>query len=339
MTNHVAALDELDRRIVAALQVNGRASWRRIAEVIGEPERTVARRAARLFDAGMVKVKALASPERTGRGDPAVLRLRCEPRCLRPAASELALHEASLWVYAIAEGSEAVAEVFCPPQHFAGFLHEDVSALPGLVGYSAHPVLHYFRVVDTWQPGILTQDQVTRLVDPPTHKPVPHFGPVIELDSDERAIMKALIIDGRATHEELAGVAGVSKATARRRVEALRSMDLLNIRAVVEPSLLGLPVEAVLWLKAAGRHVNPIGRALAALPFVRYAAAVTGEHQIVAQVAMPDKTALHQLLSSDADWMRHVDAMEVSLVVDVFKRSDVLALKLPLGRGNLETEI
>jgi DNA-binding Lrp family transcriptional regulator len=41
-------LDELDRRIVGALQIDGRASWRRIAEVLGEPERTIARRGSAL---------------------------------------------------------------------------------------------------------------------------------------------------------------------------------------------------------------------------------------------------------------------------------------------------
>lgn len=40
----IPVLDSLDRRIVAALQVNGRAGWRRIAAVLDIAERTVAAR-------------------------------------------------------------------------------------------------------------------------------------------------------------------------------------------------------------------------------------------------------------------------------------------------------
>jgi hypothetical protein len=44
----VRLLDPRERRIVVALQLDGRSSWRRIAEVLDEPERTVARRGGEL---------------------------------------------------------------------------------------------------------------------------------------------------------------------------------------------------------------------------------------------------------------------------------------------------
>ena len=52
-------LDELDRRIVGALQVDGRASWRRIAEVLDAPFSTVNRRGTALLASGAVRVVAL----------------------------------------------------------------------------------------------------------------------------------------------------------------------------------------------------------------------------------------------------------------------------------------
>lgn len=58
----VEPLDELDKRVVGALQVDDRASWRRIADVIGAPERTVARRGARLLSTGSVVVNGFAPP-------------------------------------------------------------------------------------------------------------------------------------------------------------------------------------------------------------------------------------------------------------------------------------
>ncbi|MFJ3393448.1 AsnC family transcriptional regulator [Leifsonia aquatica] len=51
--------DELDSRIAAALQANGRASWGLIAKVIDAPVRTIARRGQRLLDVGAVRVSEL----------------------------------------------------------------------------------------------------------------------------------------------------------------------------------------------------------------------------------------------------------------------------------------
>ncbi len=53
-------LSEVEQRIVIALQADGRATWRKIAKVIGEPERTVARYGTALLDEGKIKDAAIA---------------------------------------------------------------------------------------------------------------------------------------------------------------------------------------------------------------------------------------------------------------------------------------
>ncbi|MFC9256255.1 AsnC family transcriptional regulator [Amycolatopsis thailandensis] len=66
--------DPLDRRVIGAPQVDGRASWRRIAEVLDAPERTVARRGARLLENGIVTVIAV-----TPYGVPMLVRVKAAP--------------------------------------------------------------------------------------------------------------------------------------------------------------------------------------------------------------------------------------------------------------------
>ena len=58
--------------------------------------------------------------------------------------------------------------------------------------------------------------------------------------------MRALAQDGRLPYDELGRLASVSEQTARRKAEGLRSQWLLAIRAVVDPTLLGLSVGALL---------------------------------------------------------------------------------------------
>ena len=55
-------VDELDRRIIEALQANGRESFRRIASALGVSEATVRARYARLTSEGILQVVAVTNP-------------------------------------------------------------------------------------------------------------------------------------------------------------------------------------------------------------------------------------------------------------------------------------
>jgi Lrp/AsnC family transcriptional regulator for asnA, asnC and gidA len=55
-------VDELDRRIIEALQANGRESFRRIASSLGVSEATVRARYARLTSEGILQVVAVTNP-------------------------------------------------------------------------------------------------------------------------------------------------------------------------------------------------------------------------------------------------------------------------------------
>ncbi len=318
----MGALDELDHQIVVALQINGRASWRQIAALVGESERTVARHGNRLLSSGLVRVVALEH-ERLGRGDPSLLRLRCAPSSMRYAAGALASRDECLWVYAVAGVSEAAAEIFCPPERLSTFLLDDISGLPGMHDYSVHPVLRYFQTVDGWHPGLSDRADLSplRYIG---DAPIEQFGPPIELDGPDRILVQELKQDGRRTHADLADAAGISTATAGRRVEALRSTQRISIRAVVDPALLGYPVEAVLWIDCPPQAISSVGDALATIPEVRYAAAIGGQHQLVAQVAVRNRSELHDLITAQSQWGPDISGIEVSLVIEVYKRSNIL---------------
>ncbi|MDQ3359252.1 MAG: AsnC family protein [Actinomycetota bacterium] len=53
--------DEVDRKIIAELQVNGRASWTEIAERVGLSVPAVARRGQHLLGSGAVRVGIMPS--------------------------------------------------------------------------------------------------------------------------------------------------------------------------------------------------------------------------------------------------------------------------------------
>lgn len=323
MKSQMVTLSEIDTCIVVALQVNGRASWREIAALLGEQERTVARRGNRLIASGAVHVVALEH-ERIGTGDPLILRLRCDPTLSPSVGRSLAELPECLWVYSTAGSNEVVAELFCRPERLSKFLFETVAPLPGVTSMSTHPVLHYFRTVDQWQPGLVDRPEIGAIAYS-TDVPSPESsGPQIQLDPIDRILVESLKEDGRRTHEELAVLAGISQATASRRVEALRDSSLISIRAVVDPALLGYSVEALLWIKTRPDQIAQVGAELAAVPEVRYAAAIGGSDQIIAQLTVPSRSELYARVTAEKGWTTRVSSIETALLFDVHKRSNII---------------
>ncbi|WP_031090570.1 AsnC family protein, partial [Streptomyces sp. NRRL WC-3549] len=62
-------LDSVDLRLLHALQVDGRAAFSRIADVLGVSDRTVARRFGRLRAHGAARVAGVVSSRHTGHAE------------------------------------------------------------------------------------------------------------------------------------------------------------------------------------------------------------------------------------------------------------------------------
>lgn len=317
MKSDTGRLDELDQRIVAALQVDGRASWRRIAGVLREPERTVARRGARLLSTESVAVRGFAL-----RGEMVVLRLNCAPSALRVAATALARRPDTTFTYLMTGAADCAVEISCPSHRLAALVLDELPGTPGLVTSSTNPVLRYFRGVHEWQPGLLSADEAADMAEFP---PVTTYAttPDQPRSPEERQLVRLLTEDGRRTNEELAVLARMSEPTVRRRIDTMRREGRLLVRAVVDPALLGLPVEALLWMKMSPRFIDLVGESLLDSDFVRYAVATAGEYQLLVHVAITDTGALHEFITT-APWAEHVDVVETSMIIDAPKRTGVL---------------
>lgn len=317
MTAPVPRLSPLDARIVGALQVDGRASWRSIAEVLDRPERTVTRRGRALLDSGVVTVSGLSV-----KGEGLLLRGRCAPGTARLTGAALAARGDTVFTYLLTGSADCVAEVYCEPRDLAGLTLEGLPSTAGLLSCTCSPVLRYYRTVAEWRADLLTDEEATELTRRRGPVPPTELHGTWELTTEDEGILRALAEDGRRTCEELARYVGVSEPTARRRLESLRQDGRTYIRAVVDPAVLGLPVEAMLWIRTPPQTVDTVGAALVASPYVRYACALMGEYQLLADVVAPGLVALHDFTTSGA-WPAMVDSLESSLVVAALKRSGV----------------
>ena len=136
--------DELDRQLVHALQIDGRAPFSTIAGVLGVSDRTIARRYARLRSTGAVRVLGGVDPTALG----AVvwfLRVRCAPAAALPVAEALARRPDTSWVSVTSGGTEITCAVRAENEADSeALLLAKLPRTPRVEGVTAHSVLHTF---------------------------------------------------------------------------------------------------------------------------------------------------------------------------------------------------
>lgn len=315
-------LDSLDRDIVAALQVNGRASWRRIAAVLDVSERTVAARGAELLRRRSVRMTALTLLPQGGVMDSTIASVRCVSGMNRMTATSAAARPSSVFAYLTTGESDCVFELMNERSNAMRILIDELPGLPGAAGIETATVLKLYKGTHQWLPGILGDDQIAALTDVEQSWEPTAATELEPLTREEQEIARLLAADGRATIEELARAVALSPASARRRLAHLQTSGRLFDRAVVEPAALGFPVEAILRIRTAPGQADSVATRLARVPEVRYLAFVTGRHQLFVDIACVDHIALAEFLMR-ADWTQ--DAMEVdtSIVLQALKRSGV----------------
>ena len=170
-----AVLDQLDRQLVRALQLDPRAPFSRIAEVLGVSEQTVARRYRKLRGDGYLRVMGLVSPRGVGVTE-WLLRIGCRPGGARRLADALARREDVSWVSLSSGGSEIVCVVRSLSEEQSDeLLLQRLPATSQVLSLATHAVLHRFagREAD-WAGyvGDLTDAQAAQLATPPPAPPI-----------------------------------------------------------------------------------------------------------------------------------------------------------------------
>jgi DNA-binding Lrp family transcriptional regulator len=316
----VIEVDALDLRLVHALQVDGRASFTRIAQVLGVSDQTIARRYARLRSSGALRVVGLTDPDVTGDMQWYV-RVRATPDAAQPIARALAKRSDTSWVMLLAGGTE----IMCTVRTTSGGRGGDLllSALPKtakVLAVQAHCRLHqYFGGPDgaVEKLDLLRPDQVTALLDGrPASTPAPEPR---ELDKTEQGILGELALDGRTGLDRLAVATSVPLTTVRRRLESLRQKGVLFFDVEFDNRMLARSVEAVLWLKVEPAALRAAGTALGAHREVAFAAACTGPFALLAYVMTPDPGSLYAYLTTAVATLPGVREVETAPVIRLLK--------------------
>jgi DNA-binding Lrp family transcriptional regulator len=287
-----AALDEVDRRIVHALQIHPRAPWRLVGEVLAIDPVTAARRWQRMERDRLAWVTAYPRLADSRNAVTAVVEMDTRAGAGLHVAETIAAQPRALNVKETAGGRDLVVSVQAPTlDELARFIAQRLATVPGVTATRTHLVTAMPAEGSNWRLRSLDADQQRRLA--PAATPA---GPIGDAawDAVDARMMTLLSADGRMPVRRLAEELGTSVTTAGRRLRQLVGTRI-SLRCDVARPVSGWPLSAVYFASAPADKLRDISQALAGVSEVRSCAITAGPHNLVIDVWLRGLPDVHSL--------------------------------------------
>lgn len=149
-----------------------------------------------------------------------------------------------------------------------------------------------------------------------------------DLDATDRAILAALIEDGRMTNSSLAARVGLAESTCAYRVKALRESGVISsISARVDLGAVGRPIQAVIQVQLASHsreHIDALFERLVSIPGALSVAHVAGDNDFHVHVAVASPERLRDLILEHITSHPAVTKTETQLIFEARQGGGVL---------------
>ncbi|MEV4250780.1 AsnC family transcriptional regulator [Streptosporangium canum] len=301
-------LDEIDLALVDALQINPRASWTKLAQVLGLAPITLARRWQQLQDAGAAWVSVAHS---NARAHGAIIELTCEPGTEMEVAARLAQLPYVSTVGITSGEYHVFANIVAPTlSTTTNVLLNGLPLRPHVIRMRSHVFGSLFGGM-VWRLGVMNPsqtEQIRETAGPPPQE-IRAFGPL------DRALFLALSHDGRRPHTDLAEELGTTPHAVRRRLDRLLRNGDIAFRCDVARRLAGWHMLALLWLTVPDTDLRAVGKRLADWPETRMCAAVVSPTNLALIVNLRSFEHLEELLIRTARSFPSVSVTERRLIL------------------------
>lgn len=281
--------DELDRRLIGELILDGRASYATLARTVDLSQAAVRIRVRRLLAENVVTITARVDPQSVGIGVFSFVFLSVtEPA--RTVAARIAEIDEAVFVVCIAGRWNVLVEVRCSDHRHLLEVLDRIRATTGVADLETFTALDYLKVGTSGIAAEVFGRHVPRSLPAPVSGDRP-------LDATDLALIRALVGDGRATFADLAPIVGLSQAGVRARVQRLLDEKTVTIHASVSAPALGLASFSALLVSVRG-PAAPVLEQLCAKPEFTVVAAASGRFDAVCEVWCRDD--VHFLDTLDA---------------------------------------
>ena len=117
------------------------------------------------------------------------------------------------------------------------------------------------------------------------------------VDEIDIAIIRMLQADGRRSYADIAAELGLAPSTVQQRANRLIDTNLIKIRAVTDPLMLGVPITASMSFKVEGARLRSVADEISQFEEVGWVAICTGSFDIMCEVACQNNDHLINLIA------------------------------------------
>lgn len=166
--NNKAAIDEIDRKIIDALQIDGRRPFTKLAAELGISEASVRQRVANLINTRVMQIVAITNPVKLGYELAGMIGIRVAGERLLEVAEQISAFDEVIYLIVCAGSFDLLAEVVCQDNdHLLRFLTEKLYRVEGV---QQTETFLYLRVEKQNNWAFLDQ---ARLLPSPTRMQIP----------------------------------------------------------------------------------------------------------------------------------------------------------------------
>ena len=282
-------LGESDLELISALQIDPRASWQHLADVLGVAPSTLSRRWQSLTDAGLAWVTTAPGFRHLEAGSSAFLLLRVAPGRMRSAIEVLGAEPMFGTISRITGSYDLLIDCLASSvTELTGFLERGGIYEEEIARREVLVATRLFRDASWWRAGAIEPVKARRITERREARPAQR-----SRDATDAQLIDALGVDGRMSWAELAERCGISAGTARRRVESLLAAGAFSLRCDAVTSVRQGRRGLTLLLEVPAAHLERAGRWFGEQRDCRLCAEVVGEGNLLATLWPRDLADVH----------------------------------------------
>lgn len=307
-------LDELDLRLIYALEIRARIPWTTLAGILRVDATTLMRRWRRLVDRGYVYVTAQV-PLSASKLALAFVEVTCPPVHTVALAEELANDHGVVSIDLTASGRAMMVTLIGRDLDAISNWTTTLGPDHRITALHTHHVSELVTEASLWHPKALSQSEESAIRAWP-----PRSNATANLPVSERAtLLELLSQDIRAPIADLAQRCELSRRRVSESLNAMTASGELVVRIDVARRLTPFPVYAFHFLKAQPHTLGQLATQLSRLPETRMVARTVGHYSLITTFWLRSLTDLQRLEEALNNRFRQLALADRTLVTRTVK--------------------
>ncbi|AXE37326.1 Lrp/AsnC family transcriptional regulator [Acidipropionibacterium virtanenii] len=286
---HDDEVDEIDLRLLHALQIEPRAAWSDLAPIVGADASALSRRWIAMRDSGIAWITGLPQIGRHGRL--AFIEVECVAGHREQVATRLE-HDPEVLILDYTVGArDLFVTVYCDSiEQMTEYLLGRFDQLPGVRASRTHMVTELISDARSWRLRSLSPSEVARI--PRARPPRPRAASNVP-EEVRAAVLKELAIEGRMPAATIAARHGLAAQRVADAISTMRARGEMYLRTDISREHSPWPVYTWYFIQLPAAHIDAARSVLRKLPELRLAALCSSRFNLILAVWLPRLEDVH----------------------------------------------